>query len=672
MSDSKSRASAGEVIWSPPSDLIASCQLTKFACRLAALSGQEFTNYNQLHKWSVDNLELFWREALSFLEIKGSGVLDPVLMNEGGPTPLARKWFPNFQLNFADNLLSGAPDEEIAVVAWSEERIRRSYTFAKLRDLVMRVRRFLRDEASVKPGDRVFGYLPNIPEAVVAMLGTAKLGATWSSCGTDYQSEGVVARIERVRPKVLVVSAGYLWRGETRSLNDIINQLVNRCTSIKAVLVVDHLGLSDKFRIVSDRSVIIEHFNALQSDDAPWSDGPLFPFSQPLYILFSSGTTGRPKGIVHTAGGTLIEHKKEHLLHSDIRRGDRCFYQTSTSWMMWNWLVSGLASGATILLYEGDAFREDGGILWRLADTERITHFGTSAAYIAELEKRGLEPGQRYKLSDLRAVFSTGSSLSPRLFDYVKSAIKPLWLQSISGGTDIVGCFGLGCPIRPVIRGEVQSKSLGYDVRVFNSEVESVVGEQGELVCASPAPSMPSHFIDDPSGADYQSAYFSDFPGVWRHGDYVLETSEGGLIFSGRSDATLKPGGVRVATADIYAVLQRVADVVQGMAVGYSPPGEGASESIVLFVVLRAGKELTRELEDEIRRELKRDNTFFVPKLIFQAPDLPRTANNKLAELTVKKILRGEDAGNKSALVNPECLGFFEGVARGMGTRFSR
>jgi acetoacetyl-CoA synthetase len=664
MSDSKSRASAGEAIWSPPSDLIASCQLTKFACRLAALSGQEFTNYNQLHKWSVDNLELFWREAVSFLEIKGSGVLDPVLMNEGGPTPLARKWFPNFQLNFADNLLSGAPDEEIAVVAWSEERIRRSYTFAKLRDLVMRVRRFLRDEASVKPGDRVFGYLPNIPEAVVAMLGTAKLGATWSSCGTDYQSEGVAARIERVRPKVLVVSAGYLWRGETRSLNDIINQLVNRCTSIKAVLVVEHLRFSEKFKIESDHSVIIEHFNELKSDDAPWSDGPLFPFSQPLYILFSSGTTGRPKGIVHTAGGTLIEHKKEHLLHSDIRRGDRCFYQTSTSWMMWNWLVSGLASGATILLYEGDAFREDGEILWRLADTERITHFGTSAAYIAELEKRGLEPGQRYKLSDLRAVFSTGSSLSPRLFDYVKSAIKPLWLQSISGGTDIVGCFGLGCPIRPAIRGEVQSKSLGYDVRVFNSEGESVVGEQGELVCASPAPSMPSHFIDDPSGADYQSAYFSDFPGVWRHGDYVLETSEGGLIFSGRSDATLKPGGVRVATADIYAVLQRVADVVQGMAVGYSPPGEGASESIVLFVVLRAGKELTRELEDEIRRELKRDNTFFVPKLIFQAPDLPRTANNKLAELTVKKILRGEDAGNKSALVNPECLGFFEGVAR--------
>jgi acetoacetyl-CoA synthetase len=378
--------------------------------------------------------------------------------------------------------------------------------------------------------------------------------------------------------------------------------------------------------------------------------------------MFSSGTTGKPKGIVHGAGGTLLEHKKELVLHADVRPGDRVFYQTSTSWMMWNWLASALACDATVLMYDGDSMAHDGMILWQMARDERVTHFGTSAAYIGEIEKRGIHPTRDFSLDDLRAIFSTGSTLFPSSFDYVREKIKPLWLQSISGGTDILGCFGLGCPLKPVIRGEVQCKSLGYDVRVLDASGRRVIGEQGELVCASPAPSMPVHFLDDPDGEAYRQAYFSDFPGVWRHGDFVEETPEGGLIFGGRSDATLKPGGVRVATADIYAALQRIPEIAGALAVGYTP-AHAAAEKIVLFVVLKGETVLTADVENTIRSELKRSNAFYVPALVLQAPELPRTTNNKLAELSVKKILKGEEPGNASALANPDSLKYFTSKA---------
>jgi acetoacetyl-CoA synthetase len=496
------------------------------------------------------------------------------------------------------------------------------------------------------------------------MLGAAKLGATWSSCGTDYKVEGVITRLERVKPKVLVAATSYLWRGEVVSLIPALENIAARVPSIQAVLFVDYLGHGAEQVLFAD-SLIVSNYHALSAPQGPWQPGPHFPFSHPLYILFSSGTTGVPKAIVHGAGNTLLEHKKEHILHSDIRPGDRFFYQTSTSWMMWNWLVSGLASGATIVMYDGDPFREDGQILWRLAEEERVTHFGTAAAYLGELATRRIEPGKKFSLPELRSVFSTGSALASHLFDYVQRSIKPLWLQSISGGTDIVGCFGLGCPILPVYRGEVQCKSLGYDVAVFNAQGQRVVNEQGELVCANPAPSMPLYFLDDPDGKSYQAAYFADFPRVWRHGDFVSETTSGGLVFGGRSDATLKPGGVRVATADLYSALSRVSQVQQALVVGYSPPG-GKAEKIVLFVVLAEGLELTAGLQAEIREELKRSNSFFVPALILQAPDVPRTPNNKLAELTVKRILHGQDPGNTAALVNPGCVEFFLSVARQM------
>ncbi len=661
-SDMTAEASEESIIWTPSPSFKAGCALSRFIEGLRRKGFGPFSGCEELHDWSIRESHTFWREVMEFVDVRGRGDVSRVWGAGAGPTPLAKGWFPDFRLNVAENLLR-EPSDALAITAWSEDRLRRKISRRELREMALSVARHL-SERGIQPEERVFAFLPNIPEAVVCMLGTAAIGATWASCGTDYQVDGLLARLGRVRPRVFIAPVSYLWRGQEVDTTAILQEVVRNTPSIEHVILVDYLGtVREPFTF--DRSISRETLKDILATKSTHVELPTFPFSQPLYIMFSSGTTGKPKGIVHGAGGTLLEHKKEQIVHADVRAGDVLFYQTSTSWMMWNWLVSGLAADATIALYDGDPLIEQGTILWRMADQERVTHFGTSAAFLGALEKLGVRPGDSFSLEALRTILSTGSTLYPSQFDFIMDAIKPMWIQSISGGTDIIGCFGLGNPLKPVVRGQVQCKSLGYDVRVYNSSGVAVVGEEGELVCANPAPSMPVCFIDDPEGEAYRQAYFSEFEGVWRHGDFLEETEEGGLLFLGRSDATLKPAGVRVATADIYAAIHKVSAVREALAVGYVPPGT-TSEKIVLFVVLDSGETLTDAITAEIRETLRRSNAFYVPAVVVQAPELPRTSNAKLSELSVKRILKGEDPGNVSALGNPHSLDFFkaEGLLR--------
>ena len=643
-------------IWHPSAERIAAARLSAFVAEHAGRSGA--SDYPSFWRWSISEPEDFWRAIWDTCGVLGER--GPTILEDGDRMPGAR-WFPQARLNYAENLLRRRDDGD-AVVFWGEDKRRQRLSRRELYAEVARCVQALQ-AAGVGRGDRVAAYLPNLPEALIAMLATASLGAIWSSASPDFGVQGVLDRFGQIEPKVLFCVDAYWYNGKAVDCMARNAEVSARMPSVLRTIVVSYLDDSPQLGGIP---------NGVRFADfvAPFAGGEIdfapLPFAHPLFILFSSGTTGVPKCIVHGHGGTLLQHLKEHQLHGDIRADDRLFYFTTCGWMMWNWLVSGLASGATLLLYDGSPFvaGADGGpgaILFDYADAERMTHFGTSAKFLDALAKAGLQPRATHRLQSLRAIFSTGSPLAPESFDYVYREIKTdLLLASISGGTDIISCFALGCPILPVYRGELQCRGLGMAVDVFDDDgrpLPAGCGERGELVCTAPFPSMPVGFWNDPDGSKYHSAYFARFPNVWCHGDFVELTAHAGMIIHGRSDAVLNPGGVRIGTAEIYRQVEQLPEVVESLVIGQEWQHD---VRVVLFVKLRPELQLDAALTQRIQQQIRRNTTpRHIPARVLQVADIPRTKSGKIVELAVRNVVHGRPVRNVEALANPEALEFF-------------
>jgi acetoacetyl-CoA synthetase len=639
-------------LWTPSPERLASSNLARFIEAAPAVSDANISDYASLWRWSIERPADFWRLVWSFCGVIGAGPGEPAIENPG-QMPGAR-FFPAARLNFAENLLRRG-DSSDALVFWGEDKIRRRISWAELHAAVSRLQQALAAEG-VGPGDRVAAIVPNMPEAIIAMLAAASLGAVWASCSPDFGVQGVLDRFGQIQPKVLVAVDGYYYNGKRQECLARVADVAGRLPSLSRVVLIPYI--SEKPALPNLPIVVaLPDYVARHAPKAV--EFTQLPFNHPLFILFSSGTTGAPKCIVHGAGGTLLQHLKEHQLHCDIKRADRVFYFTTCSWMMWNWLATALASEATLLLYDGSPMYPNAAVLFDLADAEGMTLFGTSAKFIDACAKAGLEPARTHKLRSLRTITSTGSPLVAESFDYVYRAIKKdVHLASISGGTDIVSCFVLGNPIGPVWRGEIQARGLGMAVDVFDPEGRPLRGAPGELVCTRPFPSMPVEFWNDPEGKKYRAAYFERFPGVWCHGDWTEITPREGVIIYGRSDAVLNPGGVRIGTAEIYRQVEQVPEVLESIAIAQEWEHD---VRIVLFVRLREGLRLTPEIEKKIVEQIRRNATpRHVPAKILQVDDIPRTKSGKIVEVAVRDVVHGRPVKQKEALANPEALDLFK------------
>jgi len=641
--------SDAQPIWTPSLFRIADANLTRFMAFVES-RGTRIPDYDALYRWSVADPGAFWEALWGFCGVRGSRGEGPALA-DGERMPGAR-WFPGARLNFAENLLAAGPDAEPAIVFRNERGDRRELAWGELRAEVARIAAGLRD-MGVGDGDVVAGFLPNLPEAVIAMLATASVGATWTSCSPDFGIQGVLDRFGQVAPRVLFTADGYHYSGTTIDSLAAIAGVLAKLPSVDCVVVVPYVSATPAIGGLP-RAVRFVDFGSCDAA-MPF---PRFPFDHPLYLLYSSGTTGVPKCITHGAGGTLLQHLKEHRLHTDLKPGDRLFFFTTCGWMMWNWLASALASEATIVLYDGSPLHPGPEVLWHMAADEGVTIFGTSPRYLAALDKAGYRPRARHGLATLRTLLSTGSPLGPEQFDFVADAVGPdIQLASISGGTDIVSCFALGNPLLPVYRGELQGRGLGMKVEVWGEDGRPMTGAKGELVCTAPFPSMPIGFWDDAGGRRYRAAYFERYPGVWHHGDYALLTTRGGLVILGRSDAVLNPGGVRIGTAEIYRQVEQLPEVLESVVIGLEA---GHDVRVVLFVRLRDGLALDAALAERIRCQIRANTTpRHVPAKILQVPDIPRTLSGKIVELAVREAVHGRPVKNIDALANPAALEHF-------------
>lgn len=642
-------------LWQPDAQRIAASTLEQFRIRAEQRTGLNLPDYAALHRWSVEDRAGFWTLIWDFCNVIGergeTALVDKGHMREA-------KFFPQARLNFAENLLRQKGHDD-AIVFRGEDKVERRLSWNDLHALVSKLQQFMLSEG-VEPGDRIAGMMPNMPEAVALMLAASSIGAVWSSCSPDFGVQGVLDRFGQIEPKLFFACDGYWYNGKRIEVADKVAQVTAKLPGLRRSVIVSYLGEAEAVAQKAEKGVALDE--ALSAFAAKPVEFTRLPFDHPIYILFSSGTTGIPKCIVHRAGGVLLQHLKEQQLHADIREGDRFFYFTTCGWMMWNWLASGIGSGATLLLYDGSPFYPDGNVLFDYAQAEGMTYFGTSAKFIDAVLKAGLKPGQTHDLSALRTVSSTGSPLSPEGFAFVYDAIKSdVHLASISGGTDIVSCFVLGVPTEPVWQGEIQGPGLGMAVDVWNDEGKPVRGEKGELVCTKAFPCMPLQFWNDPDGAKYQAAYFERFDNIWCHGDFAEWTEHDGIVIHGRSDATLNPGGVRIGTAEIYNQVEQMPEIAEALCIGQDWDKD---VRVVLFVRLAQGVALDDDLKARIKTKIRIGATpRHVPAKIVAVRDIPRTKSGKIVELAVRDIVHGRDVKNREALANPEALELYRDIA---------